>query len=146
MAGSNQLPIRRGILEALKADAPFVAEIPKARIFGQTVIANATYPYFRLGSPSAVPLRAACVDGSVTIFAGHVFALPRKEAGAIVETAEDYAARLGALMANALDGAVLALPNGRARVVWTGDQLLQDPSEADCFHHVSNFRVRALTA
>jgi hypothetical protein len=147
VAGSNNAAVRRAIRSILRTDAPLLAVVPRDRIHGQRVPASESYPYVRLGSPSSTPIRGACVDGSDTVVAVHAFATPRKDGvGNVVEDAEDFADRIGAMIASALDKHVVTDANGRLRLIWTGEQLLQDPSEADCFHTVQNFRVRAITA
>jgi hypothetical protein len=133
------------MMATMKASADLVATVPSARIYGQTMPANPAFPLVRCGSPSSVPITGACVDGAEARVDVHGFTKPRLNvAGAVVETAEDHAARLGALISSALDHAVFDVPGGKARVRWLGDQLLQDPEEADCFHTVQRFRVRVI--
>jgi hypothetical protein len=146
MAIDSTIAIRRGTLTIAKADAGLTAIIPAARIYPQTTPGKPKFPFVRSGAPSSVPLRASCVDGGEWTFAMHGFAKDRLVASQVVETAEDYAGRIGSALAAALDGKVITLPNGRARILWTGSQLLTDPEEPGCFHTVQNFKVRALTA
>jgi hypothetical protein len=146
MAIDSTIAIRRGILIIAKANTTLVAIVPKKDIYPQTVAADHGWPFIRSGSPSVVPVRAACVDGGEWIVAMHGFAKDRKSAaGAVLETAEDFAGRIGAALAAALDGQVITLTNGRARITWTGGQLLMDPEEPGAFHTVQNFVVRAIT-
>jgi Protein of unknown function (DUF3168) len=145
VANDLTLPIRRATLAALKADAALTALVPPASIYPQTVSAMPAWPFVRMGAPSGLPIRATCVDGNQGNFAVHGFAKPRDIDGTIVETAEDHAARLGAAIASALDRKVLVLDGGqRARLTWTGSQLLLDGAEADAFHTVQSFGVRVL--
>jgi hypothetical protein len=145
MANDLTLQIRRAALTALKADAALIALVPSTSIHPQTTPANVAWPFVKMGAPSGQPIRAACVDGNQGIFAVHGFAKAREEGGQVVETAEDYAARIGAAIAVALDRKALDLDGGgRARLLWTGSQLLMDGAEADAFHTVQNFAVRVL--
>lgn len=147
MAIDVSVPLRRAVILLLAADGDVAAEVPEDRIYGQTVEAKPVFPFIRTGAPAPLPLRASCVDGSVTSLAVHAFAKDRMASGAVVETAEDWAGRIGALIAAALDGKKIALPNGEVRLRWTGSQpMLQDPDEPGCFHAVVNIAARALTA
>ena len=145
MANDLTLPVRRASLAEMKANVPLAGLVAPANMHPQTVPANPTWPFTRMGAPSGQPLTAACVDGNDMIFAVHAFAKPRTDGGTVVETAEDHCARIGAFVASALDRKVLDLDGGlRARVRWTGCQLMQDGAEADAYHSVQNFRVRVL--
>lgn len=145
MASDRSLAIRRAILTALKADAPLLGLIPASSMHPQAPASEPSWPFIKTGAPSGLPINAACVDGSVTVVAVHGFAKPRIEDGAVVESAEDHAARIGAFTATALDKKKLALDGGgEAKLRWTGSQLLQDRDEADAFHTVQNFSVRSL--
>jgi hypothetical protein len=146
MARLNTIPIRRAVLTIAKADTDLVAIVEAKDIYPQTVGVRHGWPFIRSGAPASVPLRAACVDGVVADFAMHGFAKDRMDGTKRVETAEDYAGRLGAALAAALDGQRFTIPGGSARILWTGDQLLMDPDEPGCFHTVQNFQVRALTS
>lgn len=146
MAIDSSIQIRRGALKLMKADANLVAIVPAARIYPQTTPPTPTFPFVRAGAPNLIPIRAACVDGSEATFAVHGFAKDRMTGTSRVETAEDYAGRLGAAIAAALDGRRMEITGGSAGILWTGSQLLMDPEEPSCFHTVVSFRVRALTA
>lgn len=145
MAIDSTIAIRRAVLTLLHADAGVTA-IVAARSYPQTTPAKPTFPFIRMGAPLALPTRGACFDGTDSTFAVHGFTKDRMSAGSRVETAEDYAGRLGTAIASALDQRVVTLSNGNARIQWTGGQLLMDPVEPGCFHTLQNFRVRALTA
>jgi len=73
----------------------------------------------------------------------HAFAKSRTDNGATVETAEDFASRIGALIAKTLDRRKADAPGGRLTFAWRGSQLLIDGDDA--FHSVQNFRIRAIT-
>lgn len=141
------LPIRRAMLATAKANAALNVLVPAARIFSQVASQpNPTWPFVIYGSPTGFPIRAACVDGLEVTVAMHSFAKAREVAGSVVETAEDHALRIGAAVVAALDGRRPALPGGGyLRILFTRSQLLIDGAEADAFHHVANFRVRAIT-
>jgi hypothetical protein len=138
MARDNTIPIRRGMMTIMEADAQLLAIT--SRIYPQATPASPAYPFVRMGAPSVVPIRGACVDGGTWTVAVHGFAT-----GVPTETAEDRAGRLGAAIATALDGKLITLGDGEARIRWRGSQLLMDPDESDCFHTVQNFVVRAIT-
>jgi hypothetical protein len=144
MARDSTLAVRRGILTLLKANAEVIAIVPAAQVYTQ-VIENPGWPFIRYGAPSALPIRATCLDGVEISVAIHGFARSRKQGGAVVETAEDHAARLGAAIARALDGRRIDLPDGYGRLTWQGGQLLVDGAEATAFHTVQNLRVRCVT-
>lgn len=142
------LPIRRAVLSTAKADAALIALVPAARIFSQAAAQpSPDWPFVLYGAPSGIPIRASCVDGLEVTVALHSFAKARYEAQSKVETAEDHASRIGATVVKALDGKRPAfLGGGYARILFTGSQLLIDGGEEDAFHHVANFRVRAITS
>lgn len=142
------LATRRAILTTLKADAALTALVPAARIYPQvSPVSSPVWPFIIYGSPSGLPIRAACVNGTEVTVALHTFTHAREVNGAVVETAEDYAARIGAAVAKALDGKRPALTSGGyLAILFTGSQLLIDGGEADAFHHVANFRARAITS
>lgn len=145
MANDLTLPIRRACLAELKGDAPLLTLLPATSMFPVATPANVDWPFLKMGVFTGLPVRAACVDGIEGIFAVHGFAKARYTGSQIVETAEDHCARIGAAVAKALDGKRLSLDGDQSlRVIWTGSQLLMDIDEADAFHTVQNFRVRAL--
>lgn len=147
MATEGSLPIRRAILTALKADGAVTALVPAASIHPQSPVGEPTWPFIKSGSPSAIPIEGACVDGDEFIIAIHSFAKPRYSgSNAMVETAEDHADRIGTAVLRALHRNRLQLESGAfAKVRRTGFQLLRDGAEADAYHHVANFRVRVIS-
>lgn len=145
MANDLTLPVRRAMLTALKADAALTGIVAAASIHPQAPAARPQWPFVKMGSPSGIPVRAACVDGNEITLAVHGFSKGRWDSDVLQETAEDHAARIGAAIADALGGKSLALDDGgNARVRWTGQQLLIDGDEAGAFHTVQNFRVRCI--
>ena len=145
MAIDSTVAIRKGMLALAKANPALSMLVPAARIYPQATPAMPTFPFIRSGAPSSIPVRATCVDGGEWTVAMHGFSKGREQSGALVETAEDHAGRIGAALAAALDRQVIELANGRATILWTGSQLLMDPDEPGCFHTVQNYRVRAIT-
>lgn len=145
MANDLTLPIRRASLAELKGNAGLGTVVPPEQGYPQTVPPTPIWPFYKMGAPTGLPLRAGCVDGNTGIFAVHGFAKMRTVDGAVVETAEDHAARIGAFIASALDRKALDLDGGqKVRIRWTGSQLMQDGDEADAYHTVQNFAYRAL--
>lgn len=143
MARDTTIPLKRAALTALEADADAAAFFASIHPLGEP-----EWPFARYSGPSAVPLKAACVDGATIEFTVHVFAKPRYDAGAMIETAEDHAGRGGALVAAALDGLALELDadfDARARIVWRSSRLLPDGGEPDAYHSVQVFRARVLS-
>jgi hypothetical protein len=139
------IPVRKVAMLAMVAHAPLVAAVPAASIFPQKAVPGAGWTAFiRCGAPSGIPLRASCVRGASQSFAVHSFAKPRVSGGQVVETAEDHAGRIGSLVTDALDGKILSAGAARIKLRSTGFQLLMDPEEADCFHHVAEFSARVL--
>jgi Protein of unknown function (DUF3168) len=145
MAIDSILQARRAIMGQMAADTDLTGLVPEAQHYPMTA-SKPTWPFILYGSPSTVPIRATCLDGSEITVAIHGFTKPRYAGDVMIETAEDHAARIGQAIAAALDGRHLTLPNGYARVLHTGSQLLVDGGEADAFHCVINFRVRCITA
>lgn len=144
MAIDSILPVRRGILGVLAATEAVIEIVPPARQHAMTV-GRPVWPFILYGSPTSVPVRATCLDGSEITVAVHGFAKARYQGDVMVETAEDHAGRLGAAIAEALDGQRLTIPRGEASVRHTGSQLLVEGGEADAFHCVVNLRVRCIT-
>jgi len=151
MAQNFSLPLRRAVLTQLKRDAAVTALIPSANIYPSSTpppaptppVAGKTYlqwPFYRQGVPLTVPFRASGLDSSTVRFAGHAFTKPLLNAqGAMLATAEDQAHKMAAVIAAALDGAVLALEGGmKATLTWLGSSVIQDGDEADAWHAVVN--------
>lgn len=146
MANDFTLPVRRAILTGVKADAPLTAEVPASSIHPQSPLVEPTWPFIKYGASSGIAIRASCVDGNELAGALHGFSRGRHDGtGALVETAEDHAARIGALMAKAIDRRVFTLDDGRqVKVRWTGSRLLPDGAEPDAYHTIQTFTARAL--
>jgi hypothetical protein len=148
MAQDSSLPVRRAGLTHLKGDAAVTAVVPAASIYPGTAGSVPSWPFVRWGPPSAIPIRSACVDGSEIAAAFHAFAKPRYVGSALVESAEDHVARIGAAITRSLDRQRLVLDAsypGTALWIWRNSQLMQDGAEADAWHWIGNFRVRVIS-
>jgi hypothetical protein len=77
-------------------------------------------------------------------FSIHAFAKPRLNGGVEVETAEDYASRIGAAIEGALDNNRADFPGGTIRFRLNEMQLLQDAGEADSFHYFAVVSARVM--
>jgi hypothetical protein len=99
-----------------------------------------------LGGPQTLPIRAAGVPfGGAIAFDVHAFVKPRLSGGAMVETAEDFAGRIGAAIEAALDSARLSLEGGgTAQLRLTDMRLLQDADEADAYHYFAQVNARCI--
>ena len=146
MATGIQRLVRKAVLSTLKANAPLIALVPAPRIYGQTTPSNVVWPFIRLGGPTTLPLRASCLSGAGFVtFDVHAFVKPRLDGGGnIVETAEDYASRIGGAIEAALDRAMLALEGGTANITLSEMRLLQDSDEADTYHYFAQANARVI--
>lgn len=145
MAIDSTREVRRAGLLILKASSLVTGLVPTARIFSQSAPITPDWPFILWGSPSGTPLTATCLDGQEITVAIHAFAQDRKQGSAVVETAEDFASRIGAAIAKSLDRRKADIVGGRMTIAWRGSQLLRDPEEASAFHSVQNFRIRCMT-
>lgn len=146
MAIDSALPVRNAMMALLKADTAVLAIVPATRGYSQTAPAAPTFPFWRYGAPTPVPVRGTCIDGAEITVSVDGFAKDIRSSSRVTDRAEDVAGRLGAAIAAALDGQILTLANGRARVRWTGSLVRRDGDDASAFMAVCNFRVRAITA
>lgn len=135
------------MMSAQTANAALTAMVDPNSIYPQSPRGLPAWPFTRMGSPSGTPISGACVDGDEILVAVHSYAKPRYDVdGAIIETAEDHADRIGRAVMRALDRRALTLDGGgTAKVRRTGFQLLPDGAEPDAYHHVANFRVRVIS-
>lgn len=151
MAKDNTLPVRRAILAALKA-SPLVTDlVPAAQIYPGTSV-GPLWPMIRYGVPTTEPMRVSCVDGSILNVPIHGFAKPRyvddDPHKAMLETAEDRAAKIGSAIARALGGIRIAIDGDASAygiVDWRGSRLMRDGAEDDAWHTVQDFRVRVIS-
>lgn len=145
MATGLQRLVRRAVLQRLKADSALTALVPAASIYPQAA-GQPTWPFIKLGPTGTLKLRAACVRGGLVSVDVHAFARSRKMGGAVIETAEDHASRIGAEIERLLDGVNITLEGGAKAKLDLGDiRLLQD-QEPDAFHWFAQINARVLAA
>jgi hypothetical protein len=144
--------VRRALLTTLKADTGLTALVPASSIHPLAVTGSAgapepIWPFIKLEAPRTLRLRAACVVGGTVSVDVNAFAKARYDtAGAMIETAEDHAGRIGAAIEAALSDRHLALEGGAdARVRLDDIRLLQD-DEPDAFHWFAQVTARVLAA
>lgn len=139
-----QREARRAALSILKADAGLIAIVPAARIYSQRVPSLPTWPFIKQGPTQSLPIKASCTRGATVSFSVHAFAKPRLSNGSEVETAEDYASRIGAGIESALDNARATFTGGTIRFTISEMQLLQDAGEADSYHYFAVVSARVI--
>jgi len=139
-----QREARRAALSILKGNAGLTAIVPAARLYSQRVPASPVWPFVKMGPTQSLPVRASCTRGAVVAFTVHAFAKPRMSGGAEVETAEDYASRIGAAIEAALDESRATFTGGTIRFRLSEMQLLQDAAEADAYHYFAVVNARVI--
>ena len=146
MAGGLQRLVRRDILTRLKQDAFVTALVPSTSIYSQATPKEPKWPFIKTGAVQSIPIRGACMDGATVNISVHGFSRGRYNAsGALVETAEDHASRIGAAIEDCLDAKGATLTTGeRVRYRLTDVQLLVDGGEPDAFHYFANVSARVL--
>lgn len=138
-----QRTVRRALLSRLKASAPVTALVGIANIHGQAPLGVLTWPFIKTGGPRTTPRRAACLDGAFVDVPVHAFARARYNAtGAIIETAEDHAGRIGEAIEQALDLKGEDVLGVRIVYECRDMALIPDGAEPDAFHYVTNVRAR----
>lgn len=142
MAIDSTLSARRVGMARLREPGP-VVDIVADRVHSQAMVLEPVWPFVKWGAPVVSPISASCLDGAEIDLAVHGYAKGRKEDGQVVETAEDFASRLGAAIAKMLDRYSADIPGGRASFRWRGSRLQAD--ETDGFHSIQLFRVRCVT-
>ena len=118
--------VRRALLTRLTSAANLTAIVPVSSILPQAPLEAPEMPFVKLGASSALPRDAACLRGATVRFPVHAFSNGRREAGALVETAEDEASRIGEAIKGALHQYGADLPGGRMSVRIVNEQLLVD--------------------
>lgn len=138
---------RRAILARLKAAAD-AALVPAARLYPQTVPAVPTWPFARLGPPQTLPRDGTCYRGADIAIPIDAFAKDRMSGAQRVETAEDYAGRIGAWIEGALhlkgETVMVDAAPVRLRYQLTDIRLFPDGGEAGAFHYSAQINVRAV--
>lgn len=139
-----QREARRAALSILKANTGLTDIIPAARLYSQRVPAAPAWPFVKMGPTQSLPVRAACTRGADVSFAVHAFAKPRMNGASEVETAEDYASRIGGAIEIALDNSRATFTGGNIRFRLSEMQLLVDGGEADAFHYFAVVTARVI--
>ncbi|GLI99123.1 DUF3168 domain-containing protein [Sphingobium sp. BS19] len=149
MARDSTIAVRRAVLATMKDDTVLIGIVPAGQIYPGTAPAALLWPFVRYGAVSTTPVRAACVDGQELRVTIHGFAKPRYNgSGALVESAEDHAGRIGAAIASSIDKRRLVLGSSYeaiAHVRWRSSQLMRDGDEADAWHTVQDFVIRVMS-
>lgn len=139
-----QRHVRRAILPALKAHTLLTVLVPATSI--NPTGAAPTWPFVILRSPTTQRLKAACVNGGQGTWDIHAFAGARTSGGAVVETAEDHAGRIGEAIEGALADTWLTLPDAaKVRIRLSDIRLLQD-GDPDHYHWFAQINWRALAS
>lgn len=139
---------RRAILTRLKASGGLTGLVPATSIFGQTVPAERAWPFIKLGVPQTLPITATCLNGGDVTVPVDAFAKARFAGAQMVETAEDYASRIGAQVEAALHlkGESVTADGAPARVTYrlTDLRLFPDGGDPDAFHYSALVRARVI--
>lgn len=141
MAVALQRLVRRAVLTRLKANAALTAAVPASSI---NPLGAPVWPFIILRTPRTVRLRATGVNAGTVAFDLHAFARARLDgSGAMVETAEDYAGRIGGLIEAALADARFMFEGVAMRVSLSDMRLLED-DEPDALHYFAQVNARIL--
>lgn len=127
MARDLSLAVRKTILAALEDSAAVTAIVPPDRLHAVAPPAEPAWPFVRYGLAASVPFRASGLDGARLAITLHGFTRGPQE---------DAVAELGAAIAAALDGRVLALdgdPAALAYLAWTGSRVGRHGDDAGAF-------------
>lgn len=145
MATGMQRQARRAVLLQLKNDASLTAIVPATSWFPQTAPPDPVWPFGKLGSAIGQRFKAAGANGATVAFAVHVFARDRLVAGAAVETAEDYAGRIGEHVERVLADNRVTLDDGTVVKLHLSDIQLMPDAEPGAFHWFAQINARVLT-
>lgn len=146
MAGDLIREVRRAILAHLKSDADLIALVAPGSIYPSRTPPNPAWPFVRWDGPQSIPIDLSCVAGATVTFLLHGFAKDRKQGTAVVETAEDHAARIGSALKLAIHNRRLPVANTTARIQVRSARLIQDGAEADAYHAILQAEARVLAA
>lgn len=145
MAGSLIRELRRAVLPLVKA-TPDVAAITTRVYAASEVPPEPTFPFGRLDGFVSIPLNGRCVKGANLTFLAHGFAKDHVEGGSIVETAEDYAERLGSALVVAINGKRVTVTGRTIRLGVRTVRLVQDPVDKAAYHSILECEARVLAA
>lgn len=136
-----QREARRALLELAKADPALTELVPAGSIAPD---GTPSWPFILIESPRTLRIRAACVRGATASFDIHVFAGPRLDASAEVETGYDHASRVAAAVETLFCEGRLTLETGAScRVTFSDTQMLRD-AEPDAWHWFAQVNCRVL--
>ena len=146
MAKGLQRHVRRNLMELMKGDAGITAMVPAAQIHGQVPLTVPTWPFIKTQSPQSLPLRATGVDGATVNLGISAFSRGRFDgAGALIETAEDHAGRIGEAIETLIDQMKVDIPGiGPVSYRIADSVLLVDGDEPSAFHYSCTVRARVL--
>ncbi len=145
MPTGMQRQARRAVLLLLKNDSTLTALVPAERWYPQTTPPDPVWPFGKLGGSTGQRSRAAGVNLAQVAFALHVFARDREESGAVVETAEDYAGRIGEHVERVLADNRVTLGDGTVLRLHLSDLQLMPDGEPGAFHWFAQVNARVLT-
>jgi hypothetical protein len=97
-----------------------------------------------LDAPVTRRLRGAELNGGEGSFDIHSFARDRLSGGAVVETGEDHAGRIGAAIETALADNRLALENGASMRIEVNDMRLLRDDDPGAWHWFAQVNYRVL--
>lgn len=143
MATGIQRLVRRTLLARLKGNAALTALVSAAQI---NPTSEPAWPFIKLRSPVTRRLRAAGVNGGEGSFDIHAFARPRLSGGAVAETAEDHAGRIGGAIEAALADARFTIDTDKILRIEVQDMRLLEDDEPDAFHWFAQINWRVLAA
>ena len=146
MAGDLIRETRRAVLKRTKGDPAVVELVPAAQQHPSTTPATAVWPFTRFDAPQSVPLDRSCVAGATVTFLLHAFAKDRQENGAVVETAEDYASRVGSALKVSLHNRRLSVAGATALIRVRSIRSLRDGEEQSAWHAILSCEARILAA
>lgn len=134
MALDPSLPLREAIVTLLRADAPLVALVPTARVYGEQPSDDLPErPFVRFGEDDTLPNRTSCWDGASTDFPVHSFSKAKYT---------DEVRQMNAAIGTALDGKVIELDGGlKARLRWLGSQVMRDGADPRAWHGINRFQA-----
>jgi hypothetical protein len=135
MARDSSPYARPALVLALKADAGVTA-IVGTGVYGPNPPTEPTWPFVRIGLPSATPKLATGLEGANLALTVHGFVKGPDESGA---------AALGAAISAALDDRTLTLAapySAKLTLSWKQTQTLTDIDEAQGWHVVVSFAGR----
>lgn len=150
MASDLLRETERAALVSLKADASLLAILPKTSIEPQPKTAGVDaqdapiWPFITIDGTQSIPSGRGCTARAEVTLMIHSFAKPAyNTAGAMTETAKDYAGRLNSAVVEAVHNHAFTVAGRRYRFVVRLSRLMQDGAEADAFHGVASVVARA---